>query len=113
MGRKFTVQGTNQNFTCQNCGFEVPALQNGSVRNHCPRCLHSLHVDIQPGDRANPCKGMLEPVAVEHNAKKGWIIVHKCKKCGEVSRNKAALDDPTPDDYDLIIKLTQDREPLL
>ena len=113
MGRKFTVQGTNQGFTCAHCGFEVPALQNGSVRNHCPRCLYSLHVDIQPGDRANPCKGNMEPVGVEHNAKKGWIILHRCLKCGEVCRNKAALDDPTPDDYDLIIRLTQDREPLL
>lgn len=113
MGRKFTVQGTNQSFVCRNCGFEVPALQNGSVRNHCPKCLYSLHVDIQPGDRANSCKGPMEPVGVEHNAKKGWIILHKCLKCHEISRNKAALDDPVPDDYDLIIRLTQDKEPLL
>lgn len=113
MGRKFTVQGTNAGFTCQHCQFEVPALQNGSVRNHCPRCLYSIHVDVNPGDRANPCKGQMEPIGVEQNPKKGWVIVHQCISCKQISRNKAALDDPVSDDYDLIIRLTQDKEPLL
>ena len=48
--RRFTVQGTNNSFTCANCGTLVHPLQNGSVRNHCPACLHSLHVDVMPGD---------------------------------------------------------------
>ena len=79
-------------FICVNCGKEVKPLGYTS-RNHCPYCLHSLHVDIIPGDRKNTCKGVLEPIAVEENSKKGYVIIFKCKKCGEISRNKSANDD--------------------
>lgn len=79
-------------FTCINCGKTVEKL-NCTSRNHCPHCLHSLHVDIIPGDRANPCGGLLQPVAVENSAKKGYVIVFRCKKCGQVVKNKSAHDD--------------------
>ena len=79
-------------FICVNCGKGVKPLGYTS-RNHCPYCLHSLHVDIIPGDRKNTCKGVLEPIAVEENSKKGYVIIFKCKKCGEISRNKSANDD--------------------
>ena len=50
---------------------------------------------------------MLEAVGVEHSGKKGWIVIHKCQKCGAIRRNKAALDDPiAPDDFELIVKLS-------
>ncbi|OLV20078.1 RNHCP domain-containing protein [Deinococcus marmoris] len=105
--RRFTVQGTNNAFTCQNCGAEVLPLTNGSVRNHCPVCLHSLHVDVLPGDRASTCHGLLVPVGAEQSGKKGWIIVHQCAKCGFTGRNRAALDDTQqPDDWDALIALT-------
>ncbi len=105
--RRFTAQGTNNAFACVNCGEDIPPLTNGSYRNHCPHCLYSLHVDINPGDRANDCQGILKPVGVDYNAKKGWIIVHQCQKCGELRRNKAALDDPElPDDYDVLLELS-------
>lgn len=107
MTRRFVSQGTNQGFECAHCGTLVAPLRNGSVRNHCPACLHSLHVDVHPGDRANDCRGLLVPVGVEHNAKKGWVLVHRCQKCGFVGRNKAALDDPEqPDDFDLVVRLS-------
>ena len=77
--RRFIAQGTNQAFTCTHCGKDVPALDNGSYRNHCPYCLYSLHVDINPGDRANPCLGLLEPIGVDYSGKKGWIILHRCQ----------------------------------
>ena len=110
--KRFTVQGTNQGFSCVQCGTDVPALANGSVRNHCPVCLHSLHVDVFPGDRAADCGGVLEPVAVEHSGKKGWVIVHRCRTCALERRNKAALDDPVaPDDFDRIVQLSLGREP--
>lgn len=109
MTRRFTAQGSNTGFTCQHCGRDVPPLDNGSYRNHCPHCLWSLHLDIFPGDRANSCLGGLEPIAAEHSGKKGWIIVHKCQKCGQLRRNKAALNDSVPDDYDAIITLTSGR----
>lgn len=105
--RRFIGQGANQPFTCVECGAQVPPLTAGGYRNHCPTCLHSLHVDINPGDRANPCRGVLEPVAVEHSSKKGWVIVHRCRTCGAISRNRAALDDPDkPDDFDVIVALS-------
>lgn len=107
-GRRFTVQGTNNSFICESCGAEVFPLQNGSVRNHCPVCLHSKHVDVFPGDRASTCHGDMVPVGVEQHSKKGWMIVHRCAKCGYEGRNKAALDDPQqPDDWDKIIELSR------
>jgi hypothetical protein len=107
MSRRFTVQGTNNTFDCVHCGTTVLPLENGSVRNHCPACLHSLHVDKFPGDRASQCGGLLVPIGVEHSPKKGWVLLHRCQKCGDLRRNKAALDDPRqPDDYSIIITLS-------
>lgn len=104
--KRFTGAGANQPFECVECGASVPPLAGGGYRNHCPYCLHSLHVDINPGDRANPCRGVLEPVAVEHAQKKGWVIVYRCRACGATSRNRAALADPAcPDDFALIVAL--------
>lgn len=108
--RRFIAQGTNRGFVCSHCGTSVRPLANGSIRNHCPACLASRHVDVHPGDRASACGGLLVPVAVEHDGKKGWIIVHRCERCGETRRNRAALDDPVqPDDYQRIVELS--REP--
>ena len=105
--KRFTVRGTNQGFTCAHCGREVAPLRSGTVRNHCPFCLWSVHVDVDPGDRASDCGGPLEPIAVEHSAKKGWIVVHRCTVCGATRRNKAALDDPDqPDDYGRLVALS-------
>ena len=36
----------NTGFICAYCGADAKPLTNGSYRNHCPLCLHSLHVDI-------------------------------------------------------------------
>lgn len=105
--KRFTVRGTNVGFACARCGREVAPLANGSVRNHCPACLWSVHVDVNPGDRASDCGGPLEPVGAERHAKKGWVIVHRCTRCGAERRNRAALDDPgQPDDLDALIRLT-------
>lgn len=88
-------------FICENCGKEVPPLKYTS-RNHCPHCLASLHLDINPGDRASDCHGVMDAVTVEPDAKKGFVITHKCRKCGAFKRNKAAADD----DRTKLIKLT-------
>lgn len=99
MSRKFTE--IDEEFVCENCKKIVQKL-GYSCRNHCPHCLHSKHVDINPGDREELCHGILEPISVELNSKKGYVIVFKCKKCGSIRKNKAADDD----NRDLIIKLT-------
>ncbi|NRA63802.1 MAG: RNHCP domain-containing protein [Pseudobacteriovorax sp.] len=104
MSRKFTK--INESFDCINCGKKVPP-SSSTCRNHCPFCLHSLHVDEFPGDRANPCKGLLVPVGYEQSAKKGLVILFLCQSCGAKVRNKALLDDQfQSDDYDAILALT-------
>ncbi len=87
-------------FTCANCGSDVPPLGRTS-RNHCPHCLHSLHLDINPGDRAADCGGLMQPVGAEVTGK-GYVIIHRCLSCRAVRRNKAAEDD----DLEEIIRLT-------
>ena len=71
--------------------------------------LCSKHVDVLPGDRSEDCKGILRPIQVEINNKKGYVIVYKCDKCGAIRKNKAANDD----NEDLIIKLTVNNNGIL
>lgn len=97
--RRFTKNDSG--FICADCGHEVPPLKYTS-RNHCPKCLCSLHLDVNPGDRASECGGVMDAVFAEPDAKRGFIVTHKCRKCGELRRNKAASDD----DRDLLIELT-------
>ena len=93
-------------FICKNCGKEVLPLGYSS-RNHCPFCLHSLHLDINPGDRAAECGGIMEPISAEPDGKLGYVITHRCKLCGKTGRNKAAnLAKVQPDDVKKIIALT-------
>ena len=103
MAKRFTKNDSG--FICKNCGREVTPLGYTS-RNHCPYCLCSLHVDINPGDRANDCGGILRPIQTLPDPKKGFVIIHRCERCGAVVRNKAALEGDTPDDNDHLIRLT-------
>ncbi|OGD63713.1 hypothetical protein A2160_03460 [Candidatus Beckwithbacteria bacterium RBG_13_42_9] len=81
----------NQGFICQQCGFKVLPHPSSS-RDHCPRCLAGLHVDIFPGDRQNSCRGLLEPIGLQK--KKGkQQIVYRCEKCHKQVVNIAAPDD--------------------
>ena len=96
---KFTK--IDEEFICENCGRVVPKL-GYTCRNHCPYCLHSKHLDINPGDRAETCHGILEPVVLEFNSIKGYVIIFKCKKFGQIRKNKAAEDD----DMNKIIELS-------
>ncbi|MGI5259155.1 RNHCP domain-containing protein [Streptomyces angustmyceticus] len=95
----------NTGFTCGKCGEAVAPLVNGSYRNHCPHCLHSLHVDLSPGDRANDCRALMRPVAVEHHSAKGYMIVHRCTGCGTRNRNRMADDPHQGDDLDTVLAL--------
>jgi len=96
-----TFTKNDDKFTCAHCAVQVPPLGYTS-RNHCPHCLHSLHVDINPGDRANTCGGVMRPVGMNPKGKKGAVIVHQCTKCGHRGNNRAAEDD----DGVLLIKLS-------
>ena len=96
---KFTK--IDEEFICEHCGKLVPKLKY-SCRNHCPYCLYSKHVDINPGDRLEECHGLLEPIGLETNSKKGYVIVFKCQKCDAIKKNKVAEDD----DMNKIIELS-------
>ena len=91
----------DEGFICEHCGKEVNPLGYTS-RDHCPYCLYSKHVDINPGDRANTCKGLLKPVYIE-KFKDTYKIIYECEKCHETHKNIMANDD----NYDLIIELSQ------
>lgn len=104
-------QKKDDGFVCVNCGKEVLPLGYTS-RNHCPFCLCSLHVDILPGDRSNPCRGILRSIKALPDPKKGFILVMQCDKCGAIVRNKAAHEARVqPDDTDRIIRLTAGEPP--
>ena len=87
-----TFEKNDNEFICRVCGKLVPMLKYSS-RDHCNKCLCSIHVDINPGDRANTCLGTLVPVDVEINNNKGYVIKYKCNKCNQTHNNKAAEDD--------------------
>lgn len=105
--RKNLVHGGNEAFTCLRCGASVRPLQNGSVRNHCPECLWSLHLDQVPGDRADRCGSLMEPVGLEGSPSAGFTIVLRCTGCGAVRRNRASEDDPAqPDRWEALTELS-------
>ena len=90
----------DESFVCENCGKKVEKLEYTS-RDHCPFCLYSKHVDINPGDRSNNCKGLLIPIQLE-KYKNTYKIIYKCSKCHILHKNIVAKDD----DYDKIIELS-------
>lgn len=81
-------------FVCKVCGRTVVASGAGSEhRNHCPYCLSSQHLDLEPGDRAADCGGAMEPITVWVRKNGEWAIIHRCKICGALSSNRIAADD--------------------
>ena len=95
--KKFTK--TKEDFVCEKCG--VAVIGDGYT-NHCPKCIWSKHVDVNPGDRAANCGGMMEPIALE-NKSDVFHIVHKCLKCGHEKRNKAV----TGDNFNELVRISQ------
>ena len=91
----------DEGFVCENCQKEVTPLGYTS-RDHCPYCLYSKHVDINPGDRENKCRGLLKPIEIE-KYKDTYKIIYKCEKCHQTHKNIIAKDD----DMNEIIKISQ------
>lgn len=88
-----------EDFICEHCGVEVTGT---GYTNHCPECLWSKHVDNLPGDRANSCQGLMEPVRLELNGSE-QDIVHRCVRCGVFKKNKRSDQD----NAESIISLSQ------
>lgn len=89
---------TIEDFTCGHCGRLV---QGNGYTNHCPACLYSKHVDINPGDRAAACGGLMKPFRLDI-AGRDWFIVQRCLACGFERRNKVA----PADDREAVIALS-------
>lgn len=94
----------DEEFICENCNKHVQKL-NYTSRDHCPHCLYSKHVDVNPGDRNNACKGLLKPIEIE-KFKDSYKIIYKCQKCGQIHKNITAIDD----DFNMIIKISSKKE---
>lgn len=87
-----------EDFTCEHCQTRVTG---SGYTNHCPICLWSKHVDINPGDRAANCHGMMPPIGLilRHGKK---VIIHRCLKCSHKKMNSIVPSD----NQELIIKLS-------
>ena len=90
----YTTHACTETFTCAFCGrLVVPQGAGTEHRNHCPNCLHSVHVDHEAGDREADCGGIMEPVAVWVRKGGEWALIHRCKRCGKLSSTRIAADD--------------------
>jgi predicted RNA-binding Zn-ribbon protein involved in translation (DUF1610 family) len=85
--KKFTKRV--EDFTCTKCGTEV---KGSGYTNHCPQCLWSQHVDKNPGDRAEECRGMMEPIGILISGQ-DTRIGFRCEKCGTEKIFSAAEHD--------------------
>jgi hypothetical protein len=82
-------------FVCLHCQAMVEA--GGTViRDHCPECLRSLHVDRIPGDRGADCGGILDPVDMSLEGGGRIVILYRCRRCGASQRNRAHPADQLP-----------------
>ena len=80
---------TIENFTCAHCGAEV--VGNGYT-DHCSQCLWGKHVDVDPGDRAHSCLGMMKPKVIEGTVAR-YRIRYCCERCGVEKINDTADND--------------------
>ncbi len=92
-------QKNKEDFICEKC--EEKVIGNGYT-NHCPKCLWSKHVDINPGDRAANCGGMMRPIKVE-TEKGEYVITYHCEKCNFERRKKVEKND----NFDEVIKIAK------
>lgn len=92
-------QRRKENFVCLQCGENV---EGNGFTNHCPSCLWSRHVDINPGDRLAACKGMMQPIGLEKK-RDGYRILHRCQDCGHEGWNRSAQED----NFDRLIELAR------
>jgi Zn finger protein HypA/HybF involved in hydrogenase expression len=92
-------QRKKEDFSCKKCGFFV---RGDGFTDHCPRCLWSRHVDINPGDRNENCRGMMEPTGAKKEGEE-YIIYYRCVECGFVQRVKKGKND----NFEEIIKISK------
>ncbi len=82
-------QKRREDFICIHCKKKI---EGDGYTDHCPYCLYSLHVDINPGDRMEECRGKMVPEGVVQEAGK-QLIAYKCIKCKYRHRVRIAKND--------------------
>lgn len=101
MNKKNFIRQTEA-FVCEVCGTMVAGT---GYTNHCPNCLFSKHIDeVIPGDRKSACGGLMEPIGVEINHGQ-YSLLHRCQKCGKMTKNKTAEND----NFEKIIEISRKR----
>ena len=88
-----------EDFICEKCGTENKGT---GFTNHCFNCLWSKHVDINPGDRAANCGGMMQPVKVDFEKGK-YSINYLCLKCGMKRRKMLEKND----NFDALLEIVK------
>ncbi len=101
MGSEKRFQRKKEDFICEKCR---TMIKGEGYTDHCSKCLWSKHVDLNPGDRRESCKGLMEPVGVE--IKKGEHFIHyRCVRCKYRHRVKSDKED----NLEEIIKLSENK----
>jgi len=96
---KKNFQRRIEDFECLHCGEKV---EGNGYTNHCPNCLWSRHVDINPGDRFAECGGMMEAIAINKKSQQ-YRILHRCENCGHEAWNQSAPED----NFDRLISIAK------
>ena len=104
--KRFTM--IDEEFICEVCNKKVNKLEY-TARDHCPYCLSSKHLDINPGDRLANCGGILIPIDIEKSKKDTYKIIYQCNKCKEIKKNKMAIDD----NYDKVLEIMSNENKML
>ena len=92
--KQHQLKNSAESFTCKNCG-TLNTMDNAGThhRNHCKKCLSSIHLDCVPGDRASDCHGIMDAIGIWVRKGGEWAIIHRCRICGALSSNRIAADD--------------------
>jgi hypothetical protein len=96
---------TKEDFVCEHCG---ASMKGNGFTDHCSQCLWSKHVDVDPGDRASSCGGLMEPVDTE--TKKGeFRVLQKCNICG-FSRWSPIVSEDSMSEYIVVTQRAAERK---
>lgn len=97
-GKRF--KKNQEDFVCKKCGFNV---KGDGFTDHCPKCLFSMHVDVNPGDRRSDCQGLMRPIGVKKEGER-YMIYYECLSCGYKHRVKKAKED----EFEEVIKISRE-----
>ncbi len=79
-------------------------MKGNGYTNHCANCLWSKHVDVNPGDRAEGCGGLMKPIEIIQ-VKQEFSVLQKCQKCNHQRKNKISSED----NFDVVLKLIKEK----